>query len=159
VKSDRDAGRPGPSLTNGAVFPPSTLPAVTGAAPLLAVLPFANLSGDPKLDYFADGVTETLIASLARQSDIRVIARTSSEVYKGKSEDIRQIGRELGAHYVLEGSVQKSSEKVRIISQLIDARTGDHVWAERYDREGADALALQDVVTEKSWCLLQVARV
>ena len=128
---------------------PSALPAVTGAAPLLAVLPFSNLSGDPDLDYFADGVTETLTAALSRLSDIRVIARTSSEAYKGKSMDVRQIGRELGTHYVLEGSVQKSKDKVRIIAQLIDARTGDHVWADRYDGEGTDALALQDEVTEK----------
>jgi len=135
-------------LRSGSSFTASE-PAVTGAAPLVAVMPFSNLSGDPGLDYFADGVTETLTAALSRLSDIRVIARTSSGVYKGKSVDIRQIGRELGAHYVLEGSVQKGKEKVRIIAQLIDARTGDHVWTERYDREGADALALQDEVTEQ----------
>jgi TolB-like protein len=124
-------------------------PAVAVAAPTLAVLPFANMSGDPALDYFADGVTETLITGLSRSPQIRVIARTSSDAYKGKSEDIRQIGRELGARYLLEGSVQKGSEKLRIVAQLIDAGTGDHVWAERYDREGSDALALQDEITEK----------
>jgi adenylate cyclase len=117
--------------------------------PFLAVLPFANMSGETNFDYFADGVTETLIASLSRSPQFRVVARTSSDSFKGKKEDIRQIGRQLGARYIVEGSVQKSSNKMRIVAQLIDASTGGHVWAERYDREGTDALALQDEIAEK----------
>jgi TolB-like protein/class 3 adenylate cyclase len=127
--------------------PRETLP--PNSFPTIAVLPFANMSSDPALGYFADGVTETIISGLSRSPQIRVTARTSTDAYKGKAADIRQIGQELGAHYVLEGSVQKGSDKVRIVAQLIDASTGDHVWADRYDREGGDALALQDDVTER----------
>ncbi len=124
-------------------------PAIIAAAPSMAVLPFANMSGDPALDYFADGVTDTMIAGLSRSPAIRVVARTSTAIYKGKAIDVRQIGKELGVRYVLEGSVQKGTDKLRLVAQLIDAGTGDHVWAERYDREGIDALALQDEVVEK----------
>jgi adenylate cyclase len=119
------------------------------AAPSVAVLPFTNVSGDPALDYFADGVTETLTAGLSRSPALRVIARTSAAAYKGKAIDVRQIGRELGAQYVLEGSVQKGAERVRIVAQLIDAATGDHVWADRHDGEAVDALALQDQVADR----------
>lgn len=118
------------------------------AAQSVAVLPFTNVSGDPALDYFADGVTETLTAGLSRSPAIRVIARTSAAAYKGKAVDVRQIGRELGAQFILEGSVQKGADKVRIVAQLIDTATGDHVWSDRYDGEAADALALQDEVAE-----------
>jgi adenylate cyclase len=107
------------------------------------------MSGDPMLDYFADGVTETMIIGLSRSPVIRVVARTSSAAYKDTAIDVRQIGKELGVRYVLEGSVQKGSKKLRIVAQLIDAGTGDHVWGERYDREGDDALALQDEITER----------
>lgn len=119
------------------------------AAPSVAVLPFTNVSGDPALDYFADGVTETLTAGLSRSPAIRVIARTSAAAYKGKAVDVRQIGRELGAQFILEGSVQKGADKVRIVAQLIDTATGGHVWSDRYDGEASDALALQDEVAEK----------
>jgi TolB-like protein/class 3 adenylate cyclase len=125
---------------------PQSLAAET---PSIAVLPFANMSGDPELEYFADGVTETLTAGLSRSTAVRVIARTSAATYKGKAIDVRQIGRDLAAQYVLEGSVQKGSDKVRIVAQLIETRTGDHVWADRYDGEAADALALQDQVASK----------
>ena len=129
---------------------PSAAPQpIMAAAPSMAVLPFANMSGDPTLEYFADGVTETMIAGLSRSPAIRVVARTSSAAYKGKAIDVRQIGRELGVRYVLEGSVQKGSEKLRIVAQLIDTASGEHVWGERYDREGADALALQDEIAER----------
>jgi adenylate cyclase len=107
------------------------------------------MSGDPGLQYFADGTTENLIANLARSPQIRVIARTSTDAYKNKSVDIRQIGKELGVRYILEGSVQKNADKVRIVAQLIDARNGDHVWTDRFDRRGSDPLALQDEVTGK----------
>ena len=116
--------------------------------PMIAVLPLANMSGDPGLQYIADGTTENLIATLSRSPQIKVVARTSTDAYKGKSVDIRQIGKELGARYVLEGSVQKSADKLRIVAQLIDARNGEHVWAEHFDRQSSDPLALQDEVTD-----------
>jgi adenylate cyclase len=116
--------------------------------PTIAVLPLANMSGDPGLQYIADGTTENLIATLSRSPQIKVVARTSTDAYKGKSVDIRQIGKELGARYVVEGSVQKSADKLRIVAQLIDARNGEHVWAEHFDRQSSDPLALQDEVTD-----------
>jgi TolB-like protein len=100
--------------------------------PSIAVLPFANLSGDPQQDYFSDGITEDIITELSRFSELLVISRNSSFQYKGKAVDIRQVGRELGARYILEGSVRRSSDRVRITAQLIDAMTGAHRWAERY---------------------------
>jgi TolB-like protein/class 3 adenylate cyclase len=120
----------------------------TGPA-TIAVLPLSNMSGDPSLQYFADGTTEDLIAGLSRSPYIRVVARTSTDAYKDKPIDIRQIGKELGARYIVEGSVQKGGDTMRIVAQLIDATTGEHVWAERYDREGSDPLILQDDVTTK----------
>jgi adenylate cyclase len=114
--------------------------------PSVAVLPFANLSGDPQQDYFTDGMTEDIITELSRFSELLVIARNSSFQYKGKAVDIRQVGRELGARYVLEGSVRRSSGRIRIAAQLIDAMTGAHCWAERYDRELQDVFAVQDEV-------------
>jgi adenylate cyclase len=114
--------------------------------PSVAVLPFANLSGDPLQDYFSDGITEDIIAELSRFSELLVIARNSSFQYKGKAVDIRQVGQELGACYVLEGSVRRSGGRVRIAAQLIDAVTGVHWWAERYDRELHDVFAVQDEV-------------
>jgi adenylate cyclase len=114
--------------------------------PSIAVLPFANLSGDPQQDYFSDGITGDIITELSRFSELLVIARNSSFQYKGKAVDIRQIGRELGVRYVLEGSVRRSGERLRITAQLIDAMTGAHRWAERYDRELHDVFAVQDEV-------------
>jgi adenylate cyclase len=115
-----------------------------GDRPSVAVLPFANLSGDPQQDYFSDGITEDITTELSRFSDLLVIARNSSFQYKGKAVDIRQVGRELGARYVLEGSVRRSGDRIRITAQLVDAITGAHRWAERYDRELHDAFAVQD---------------
>jgi TolB-like protein/class 3 adenylate cyclase len=126
-------------------FYPATPPA--NGTPAIAVLPFDNLSGNPELGYFSDGVSEDLIAMLSRFPDLAVVARNSSFVYKGKAVDIRQLGKELGVTYVLEGSVRKDSDKVRIVAQLIDARTGQHVWAERYENSGTDPWALQDELT------------
>jgi TolB-like protein len=114
--------------------------------PSIAVLPFANLSGDPQQDYFSDGITEDIITELSRFSELLVIARNSSFQYKGKAVDIRQVGRELGVRYVLEGSVRRSGERIRFMAQLIDAMTGTHRWAERYDRELREVFALQDEV-------------
>jgi adenylate cyclase len=124
-------------------------PAVPGSRasldrPSVAVLPFANLSGDPQQDYFSDGITEDIITELSRFSELVVIARNSSFQYKGKAVDIRQVGQELNARYVLEGSVRCSGDRIRIAAQLIDAPTGAHRWAERYDRELRDVFAVQD---------------
>jgi adenylate cyclase len=122
--------------------PPLALP----NKPSIAVLPFENLSGDPKQEYFADGVSEDIITELTRFSDLFVIARNSSFKYKGKAVDLRQVGRELGVRYVLEGSIRRGDHKVRISAQLVDSGTGAHRWAERYDRELRDVFTIQDEV-------------
>jgi TolB-like protein/class 3 adenylate cyclase len=124
--------------------------------PSVAVLPFTNLSGDPEQGYFSDGLTEDLITDLSRLSGLFVIARHSVFTYKGKAVKIEEAGRELGARYVLEGSVRKAGDRVRITAQLVDATTGHHLWAERYDRELKDIFALQDEITEKIVAALAV---
>ena len=111
------------------------------------MLPFSNLSGDPEQEYFADGIVEDIISGLSRVKWLFVIARNSSFTYKGKAVDIKQVGRELGVRYVLEGSVRKSADSLRITCQLVDAATGAHLWAERYDRKSDDIFALQDEIT------------
>jgi adenylate cyclase len=116
--------------------------------PSIAVLPFQNMSGDPEQDYFADGIVEDIITALSHFKSLFVIARNSSFTYKGKNVDVKQVGRELGVRYVLEGSVRKSGGRVRITGQLVDATDGAHVWADRFDREIADIFALQDEVTQ-----------
>jgi len=116
--------------------------------PSIAVLPFQNLSGDPEQDYFADGMVEDIITALSRFKSLFVIARNSSFTYKGKAVDIKQVGRELGVRYVLEGSVRKAGGRVRIAGQLIDAATGAHLWADRFDGALDDIFALQDSVTQ-----------
>ena len=115
--------------------------------PSIAVLAFVNLTGDPRQEYFSDGITEDIITELSRFSELMVIARNSTFQYKGKAVDIRQIGRELGARYVLEGSIRRDDDRVRITAQLIDAVSGAHRWAERYDRELNGVFAVQDEVT------------
>ncbi|MEE8302516.1 MAG: adenylate/guanylate cyclase domain-containing protein [Candidatus Tectomicrobia bacterium] len=117
--------------------------------PSIAVLPFTNMSGDAKQEYLSDGITESLITRLAQQPDMFVIARTSSFTYKGKPVKVQQIGRELGVRHVLEGSIQKAGERLRITAQLIEAATGKHLWAESYDRELKDIFAVQDEITRK----------
>jgi adenylate cyclase len=117
--------------------------------PSIAVLPFDNLSGDPEQDYLADGFTENIITALSKISEIFVIARKSTFTYKGKLVKIRQVSEELGVRYILEGSVQKADDRLRITAQLIDALEGHHLWAERYDRELRDLFALQDEITMK----------
>jgi len=114
--------------------------------PSIAVLPFANMSGDSSQDYFADGMVEEIITALARMGLFFVIARSSTFAYKGKAVDVKQVGRELGVRYVLEGSVRKSSDQVRIVGQLIDCESGAHVWAERFDGKLDDVFELQDRV-------------
>ena len=115
--------------------------------PSIAVLPFQNLSGDPEQEYFADGMVEDIITGLSRIKWLFVIARNSTFAYKGRPVDVKQVGRELGVRYVLEGSVRKVADRVRINGQLIDAATGAHIWAERYDRGLEDIFALQDEIT------------
>jgi adenylate cyclase len=128
---------------------PETPPLPLPDKPSIAVLPFVNMSGDPEQEYFSDGISEQVITSLSMVSNLFVIARTSSFKYKGKEVDVRGVGRELGVRYVLEGSVQKSGDRVRITAQLIDAKSGNHVWAERYDRDLKDIFALQDEIAMK----------
>jgi TolB-like protein len=116
--------------------------------PAIAVLPFVNMSGDPDQEYFSDGICEDLITAFSKLRWFLVIARNSSFVYKGKFVNIKQVAEELGVGYVIEGSVRKSGERVRITAQLNDVATGSHVWAERYDRRLADVFAVQDEITE-----------
>src|ERR1700692_938568 len=117
--------------------------------PSIAVLPFLNMSGDPEQEYFVDGMTEDLITDLSKVSGLFVIARNSSFTYKGKAVDVKRIGRELGVRHVLEGSVRKAGNRVRITGQLIDAGSGGHLWADRFDRDLTDIFAMQDEVIEK----------
>ena len=124
------------------------------AAPLsdkasIAVLPFENIGGDPKWTRFADGITEDIVTDLSHSKDLFVVARNSTEVYRGKPADVRNIGRDLGVHYVLEGSIQPSGGQIRVTAQLIDARTGSHVWSERYDRPADDLFSVQNGVTQR----------
>jgi TolB-like protein/tetratricopeptide (TPR) repeat protein len=124
--------------------------------PSIAVLPFTNMSGDPEQEYFSDGMTETLITDLSKISSLFVISRNSVFTYKGQPAKPEQVSRELGVQYVLEGSVQKAQDRVRINAQLIDATTGGHLWAERYDRTLADIFTLQDEVIQKIVTALSV---
>ncbi|CCE02697.1 winged helix-turn-helix domain-containing tetratricopeptide repeat protein [Bradyrhizobium sp. STM 3809] len=117
--------------------------------PSIAVLPFTNMSGDPAQDYFADGMVEDIITALSRCSGLAVIARNSSFIYKGRAVDIREVGRELGVGYVLEGSVRRVGDRLRISGQLIDAGSGAHLWADRFDGDVNDVFALQDRITER----------
>ena len=114
--------------------------------PSIAVLPLINMNGDPEQEYFADGLTDEIITTLSKISGLTVIARASSFTYKGKDVDVRQVGRELGVRHVLEGSVRNHGGRMRIAARLIDAETGTHVWAERYDRAFEDIFALQDEI-------------
>jgi TolB-like protein/Flp pilus assembly protein TadD len=143
IELDGDAGaeiaRPASSHTNPK--------ALDSDRPTLAVLPFTNMSGDPEQEYFADGISEDIITGLSRLRWFFVIARNSSFTYKGKAVDVKRVARELGVRYVLEGSVRKGGNRVRITAQLIDASTGNHLWADRYDGDLTDVFALQDEIT------------
>jgi TolB-like protein len=136
VRPGRAAAKPRPALA---------LP----DKPSIAVLPFQNLSGDPEQEYFADGMVEDIITALSRFRNLFVISRNSSFTYKGHAVDVKQVGRELGVRYVLEGSVRKATSRVRITAQLIDAATGAHLWADRFDGALEDIFELQDQVTER----------
>ncbi len=124
--------------------------------PSIAVLPFVNMSGDPEQEYFSDGMTEDLITDLAKLSDLFVIARNSSFYYKGKAVKVEEVSRELGVQYVLEGSVRKADNQVRVTAQLVDATTSYHLWAEHYDRALQDIFALQDDIRQKIVTALKV---
>ena len=122
----------------------------------IAVLPFTNMSGDPEQEYFSDGITEDIITALSKIGSLMVIARNSTFTYKGQAVDIKQVGREQGVRYVLEGSVRKAGQHVRVTAQLIDATTGHHIWAERYDRELQDIFAVQDEIMREIVVALDV---
>jgi len=125
----------------------ATAPTKSESMPSIAVLPFTNMSGDPEQDFFADGLVEDIITTLSKLANLRVIARNSSFVYKGHAVDVRVAAKRLGVRYVLEGSVRKSANRIRIATQLIDATSGSHIWAERYDRAMDDIFAVQDEIT------------
>ena len=120
-----------------------------GATASIAILPFTNMSGDPEQEYFSDGITEDIITDLSKIAGLTVIARNSSFTYKGRSVDIRTVGRDLGVRSVLEGSIRRADKRVRITAQLVDAATGGHLWAERYDRDLTDIFEVQDDVTRR----------
>ena len=136
---------------NAPASPPATevakAPLPLPDKPSIAVLPFDNMSGDPDQEYFADGIAEDIITALSRIQWFFVTARNSSFTYKGGAVDVKQVGRELGVRYILEGSVRKSGQRLRVTAQLIDATSGKHVWVEKYDRELSDIFELQDEIT------------
>jgi adenylate cyclase len=125
--------------------------------PSIAVLAFTNLSGDIEQEYFSDGIADDIITELSRSRSLFVIARNSSFTYKGRSIGIRQVSRELGVRYVLEGSVRRNGDRIRVVAQLIDAETGNHIWAERYDRALEDVFAVQDEITSAIVTAIQPA--
>jgi adenylate cyclase len=138
VRGSETAGR-----AMDAIQPPLALP----DKPSVAVLPFANMSSDPEQEFFADGIAEDIITALSRYPSLFVIARNSSFTYKGRTVDVKQIGRELGVRYVLEGSLRKAGNRIRITAQLVEAESGNHVWADRYDRDLADIFVVQDEIS------------
>ena len=131
-----------------AVSPARPQPLSLPDKPSIAVLPFANMSGDPEQEYFADGIAEDVTTALSRYPSLFVIARNSCFTYKGRAIDVKQIGRELGVRYVLEGSLRRAGNRIRVTAQLVEAETGNHVWAVRYDRDLADIFAVQDEISE-----------
>ena len=139
IRPSRSAGD-----TIGEAQPPLALP----DKPSVAVLPFTNMSGDSEQEFVSDGIAEDVITALSRYPSLFVIARNSSFTYKGRAVDVKQVGRELGVRYVLEGSVRKAGNRIRVTAQLVEAGTGNHVWADRYDQDLADIFAVQDEITE-----------
>ena len=124
--------------------------------PSIAVLPFQNMSDDPQQEYFSDGISEDIITTLSRVRHLIVIARNSTFVYKGRAVDVRKVGEELGVKHVLEGSIRKSGDRLRITAQLVDTQSGDHIWAEKYDRKLDDIFTIQDEITRNIVTELQV---
>jgi adenylate cyclase len=144
IRAWRWDGQGGAATSSPVAIPAAPLPA---DKPSIAVLPFAIMGNDPEQEFFADGLAEDILTTLSKLSGLSVIARNSSFVYKGRPVDVRQVARELGVRYVLEGSVRKAANRIRITTQLIDASTGMHVWAERFDRSIDDLFAVQDEIT------------
>ena len=140
VRAAREVADPNPGDASDSVL-------AVPDKPSIAVLRFENMSGDPEQEYFADGMVEEIITALSRFKSLFVIARNSSFTFKGKAVDVKEVGRRLGVRYVLEGSVRRAAGKVRIAGQLIDAVTGAHIWADRFERDLTDVFALQDEVT------------
>ena len=138
-----------PSTTPDLAKPTGKKPEPNVATASIAILPFTNMSGDPEQEYFSDGITEDIITDLSKIAGLTVIARNSSFTYKGRSVDIREVGKELGVRSVLEGSIRRASNRVRITAQLIDAANGAHLWADRYDRDLIDIFEVQDDVTRR----------
>jgi adenylate cyclase len=134
-----------PTVSAGLQGSPAHLPLPD--QPSIAVLPFTNMSSDPEQDYFSDGIAEDIITAVSRYPSLFVIARNSSFTYKGRAVDVKQVGRELGVRYLLEGGVRKAGNRIRVTAQLVEAESGKHVWAEHYDRELADIFAVQDEIT------------
>jgi len=153
------SGKPGliTALAESANVETGHPPPLPGAdKPFIAVLPFTNMSGDPEQEYFSDGIAEDIITALSKIGNLMVIARNSTFTYKGQAVDIKQVGREQGVRYVLEGSVRKAGEHVRVTAQLNDATTGHQIWAERYDRELTDIFAVQDEIMREIVVALDV---
>ncbi len=144
IKLFEEEGSPAVRPSHQATATPLAVP----DKPSVAVLPFTNMSGDPEQEYLADGIAEDVITALSRYPSLFVIARNSCFTYKGRAVDVKQVGRDLGVRYVLEGSVRKAGNRIRVTAQLVEAQTGNHVWAERYDRDLVDIFAVQDEITE-----------
>jgi TolB-like protein/Tfp pilus assembly protein PilF len=142
----QEEGKPAAAATTDATPEPSHRSLALPDKPAIAVLPFTNMSGDPERDYFSDGITEDIITDLSRFRSLFVIARNSSFQFRDGVVDVRRVGRELGVQYVVEGSVRKAGEQLRITAQLVEATAGTHLWSERYDRTLADVFAIQDDV-------------
>ncbi len=136
------------AASGAAPLPEASVPLTLPDKPSVAVLPFTNMSSDAEQEFFADGIAEDVITALSRYPSLFVIARNSSFTYKGRAVDVKQVGRELGVRYVLEGGLRTSGNRIRVTAQLVEAETGKHVWAERYDRDLADIFAVQDEITE-----------
>jgi|SRR5215813_9585138 len=148
VRIESEAPTPGVSGEPGSLSEKSSARQLPDKSSI-AILPFLNMSADPEQEYFSDGITEDLITDLSKLSELFVIARNSVFTYKGKVMKVREVSRELGVRYVLEGSVRKANGQVRVTAQLVDTNTDYHVWAERYDREMKDIFALQDEITRQ----------
>jgi len=144
----------GPNHRSASKTPSST--PVLPDKPSIAVLAFNNMSGDPEQEYFSDGISEDIITDLSKLSELSVIARNSTFTYKGKAVDVKQVGRDLGVRYVLEGSVRKAGNRVRVTGQLIDAESGTHIWADRFDRDLTDIFAVQDELTQEIISALKI---
>ena len=161
-KSDTTTDIPQPSLLkdfsgeNNLVVKATEIDLTIPDSPSIAVLPFSNMSADPEQEFFSDGITEDIITALSKINDLLVVARNSTFIYKGQAIDVKQVSREQGVRFVLEGSVRKAANRVRVTAQLIDATTGHHRWAERYDRNLEDIFAVQDEITREVVIALDV---